>query len=364
MKTIRKTIIYYVQRYRPAYEAISKEVAQLQNHFANRYNIANKYHTQYHVTIHDLHLDGIGNFTFQKKMKSYHFILYPLLALHTHLASRKSAINHIYTSLGDLPYLSVLNLKNTILTAAASSGYAKIKKRKSKLKKMRKIIVESERQKKQLLSIGINEQKIEIIYPPVDLDQFSYARPRGKFTVLYASCPTRESDFEKRGIPLILDTAKKSPSVQFHLAWRGGGYPKIQELIKRLMRTTGGKNVTAKNEIITDMNLLYGSAHCTIIPYTKYDDFLKLIPNSALESLASGKPLLVSSKTEIARIVETEQCGVVFEPTPEGLSKAVRRLQQNYAAYQKNCRKTAEKYFSKKVFLQKYETIYEQILNK
>ena len=48
-------------------------------------------------------------------------------------------------------------------------------------------------------------------------------------------------------------------------------------------------NVTLTNNLIADMNQRYANAHCTIIPYTKPDDYLKLIPNSALESLVRRK---------------------------------------------------------------------------
>ncbi len=353
-KGVTMRITYYVQRYRPQFEAVSKEVSRLAGHFRE----SRHFKEGGEVKVYNLHLDGLFNFKFNSRFCSHHFLFYPLLFPLAWLASRRSRINHIYTSLGDRPYLNVLNPQRTVLTAAASCHFRKVLKRKARLKKLRKIVVESERQKEQLKLLGIDEKKVEMVYPPVNLDKFSYQAAKGRFKILYASCPTREKDFEKRGVHLILEHARKNPE-EFIIPWRKGAYRKMDELVRRSGSETG--NIRLFNQIIKDMNQLYAEAHCTIIPYTRFDDFLKLIPNSALESLAAGKPLLVSTKTEIAKIVEKERCGVVFEPEAECLRRAVSQLKKNYLTYQRNCRRTAEKYFSEEKFLREYEIIYREI---
>ncbi len=342
-----KKITYYVQRYRPEYEAVSKEVQLLANHFSQNNT----------VKVHDLHLDGLLTTKFSSALRSFHFAYYPLLLPSTYLLSRNSDLNHIYTSLGDFPYLPVLDLRRTILTAAASCHLAKIQKRMKYLSQLRKIIVESQRQQQELVSLGISLEKIEIIYPPVDLATFIYTSATGPFTILNASCPTRAEDFAKRGIYLLLNCAEGAKQLQFLLLWRKGAYDKIQREIQQHAL----ENVQCHQGIRSPMNDQYALTHCTIIPYTRYDNYLKLIPNSAIESLAAGKPLLVSTKTEMAEIVKNEKCGVVFEPTPEDLARAIKELQQHYHSYQQNCRKTAEKYFSHLLFLQKYEHVYSSL---
>ncbi len=346
-------ITYYVQRYRPHFEAISKEVKILQEYFS----------PENQVRVHDLHLDGLGNFKNNLEIISYHFAYYPLMIPWVRLKSKKNNINHIYTSLGDLPYLTILPAKNTILTAAASCNFPKIKKRSRFLKRLSTIVVESEKQKSDLLRLGIAEERIKIIYPPVDMNTFSYQKPpvKQKFTILYASCPTRKQDFAKRGIPLLLETAKNNKDIIIDLAWRKGAFQEINQLVNK---NNLHDNVLVTNKIYTNMNERYATAHCTIIPYTVEDDFLKHIPNSALESLAAGKPLLVSEKTELAIFVKKTACGIVFSPTVSGLTEALAEIKQNYARYQQQCRKTAQEYFSKDIFLQKYQEIYHNLHTK
>lgn len=156
---------------------------------------------------------------------------------------------------------------------------------------------------------------------------------------------------------MLLDFARRNRRMQLTLIWRIEAAEKMEELL----RGEENKNITLKNRIIEDMNQEYGKVHATIIPYTKYDNFLKLIPNSALESLAAGKPLLVSTKTELAKIVERHKCGVTFDPSGNNLQEAFLELEKNYELYQMNCRTTAEKLFSKERFLHEYALLYEEL---
>ncbi len=345
-RSMPKKIIYYVQRYRPQYEAISKEVSLLANHFKK----------DYPIKIKDLHLQRLFEFKFNSKITSYHFCWYPLGAIFNRIFSYGSNINHIYTSLGDLPYLKVINLRNTILTAAASCSFAKTKKRISYLRKLKQIIVETQQHKDYLLKLGIPERRIKVIYPPVDLGKFSYHLARGNFKIVYASCPVKESDFSKRGINLLLQAAASSNSIHWTLVWRKGSFSKIVSLLNHLKLN----NVTISNNIFKDMNPVYSAVHAAIIPYTRFDDHLKLIPNSAVESLAAGKPVLISSKTELSKIIKANHCGVVFEPNQISLMEAVTELKRNYRSYQKNCRSTAIKLFSKDIFIKKYQEVYRE----
>jgi len=204
----------------------------------------------------------------------------------------------------------------------------------------------------------MHERKIKVIYPPVDLQRFSYHKSTATtFTILNASCPAKVRDLRKRGIYFLLDIDHSLADVTIKYLWRAGEFSKLQKLLK----SKNLKNSTFENKIHTDMNFQYAQVHCTIIPYLKLDEYLKMMPTSAIESLAAGKPVLVSSQTGIAEIVSKEKCGVVFDPNKESLLMAIAELKRNYALYQKNCRKTAEKYFSQEHFLKKHEEMYNSL---
>lgn len=337
-----KSLLYLTQRFRPHLEATSKEADLLAKHFKGR--------------IHDLHLDGYSKFRLSGSLVSYHFLYYIFGIIPLVLYSRNKIV-HLYTSLCDKPYLPFVSKKRMIITSANFFTKEKIKEKIKYLIKVQKIIVQSELQKKGLLEAGIKEEKIVVLYPPVELNHFFYQKPTAKkFTILNASCPGKVRDLRKRGIYLLLeaDHFLQNQDVQMKFLWRGGEFSRFKEKIK----DNELKNTIIENKIHKDMNFQYAQVHCTIIPYLQLDEYLKIMPTSAIESLAAGKPVLVSSQTGIAEIVAKEKCGVVFEPTMEGLLKAIQEMKKNYPKYQKNCRKTAERYFSQETFLQKHEEIY------
>ena len=159
---------------------------------------------------------------------------------------------------------------------------------------------------------------------------------------------------QKRGIYLLLDLDPHLDSEQIKLLWREGEFTLFMDKIKNLTL----KHTTIENKIYANMDEQYAQVHCTIIPYIQFDEYLKLVPTSIIESLAAGKPVLVSSKTGVAEIIRINQCGVIFDPTKESLLAAITEIKENYLRYQQNCRKTAEKYFSKEHFLEKHRQIY------
>lgn len=217
--------------------------------------------------------------------------------------------------------------------------------------------MQSEVQRQELLQAGISFQKIQLIYPPVELGQFTHQKPVGEFTILDASCPGKVRDLKKRGIYFLLQIDPYFTDETVKFLWRGGEFNMFMDQIKN----QAFQHISIENKIYTNMDEQYAAVHCTIIPYLQFDEYLKLIPTSVIESLAAGKPVLVSSKTGVAEIIRLNGCGVVFEPRRESLLQAIAELKKNYGRYQRNCRRTAEKYFSQEQFLQKHEQLYAEI---
>ena len=144
------------------------------------------------------------------------------------------------------------------------------------------------------------------------------------------------------------------------MLWRKKGYKTLKKEIEKRKLT----NVEVINKIVKDPKEIYSRASCTIIPFTNRSTSNKLIPLSALESLASGKPILISTKVGIKDIIFNEKSGIVFTPTKDELIKAIKEIKDKYELYQKNARLTAEKHFSKETFIKEYKKIYDEIISK
>jgi glycosyltransferase involved in cell wall biosynthesis len=110
------------------------------------------------------------------------------------------------------------------------------------------------------------------------------------------------------------------------------------------------------------MSTLYRQHHFTVIPFTTPDGG-KECPNSLLEGLACGVPVLISSVAPFAGFVARHDCGEVFDPTPEGFKAALDRGMSRWQLLSANARSTASANLSQDRALARYGEIYAECLD-
>lgn len=212
------------------------------------------------------------------------------------------------------------------------------------------IVAQSQRIRERLVKLGVEPQKIHLIYPWVNLERFNYSEPLDleEFRILFASAPNDEradeNIFERKGVPLLLEAFKeftKHNKASLCLLWRG--YYN-QALYRKIRELNLESQVKVINEVV-DTPGWYAQSHITVIPFLDTRRSPE-IPLSAIESLACGRPLVTTDVAEIAEIVRDYGCGYVAQPRKEELVSALVKCRQNYASYQKNSRHTAEKLFN------------------
>ena len=216
--------------------------------------------------------------------------------------------------------------------------------------KMPAIIAQSRRVKERLISMGIEPQKIHLVYPWVDSSRFKYSEPPNieEFRILFASAPniesSREDLFAEKGLVLLLESLaefSKHHKASLCLLWRGKYNKALYRKIKEL-------NLESRVEVINktaDTPPLYAQAHITVIPFLTLSGSPE-IPLSAVESLACGRPVVTTNVPEIAEIVGEYQCGCVAKPVKEDFLSALVECNRNYPVYQGNCRRVAEELFN------------------
>jgi glycosyltransferase involved in cell wall biosynthesis len=341
-KQIKAGITYWIYNYAPEWEAQSMEVQYL----------AEKLNTTKPPTI----------VAFNQRGKLWgrkgHAVFLPaglaLVAPHV-LKFRQSSshVNHVFASAGERYLTPRMNPDRTVLTVGkALPPLTSIERNLPNLRRLRYVVVESERDREILRQGGLHEESLKLIYPGATPRPFVPAQ--APFTILFATSPVATPVLLERGINLMIRAAKIVPHVRFLFAWRKYHLDRVQSLISE----AGAKNIEVRSGLIPDMGAVYDSVHATILPGLEYGS-LKPSPQSALDSLAHGKPLLASRPSSLAAIVLRDRCGVVFEPVVEGLRKAILELDQNYVAYQPNCHATVCRHFSPKVFLERYHRLYQ-----
>lgn len=271
-------------------------------------------------------------------------------------AARAVPVNHIFASPGErvlTPRLA--RLGNTILTVTKGSpALCAVERNLEALSALRYVVVESERHRELFLQLGLEPERIRLIYP--GLDPEPYRAATGPFTILFATSP-KQRDLLTRGVYLMVKVAALLPHVRFRLVWRWN-----PERVRALIRRSRVQNVEVVAGYVSNMKVLYDGAHAVILPGLEPDSF-KPCPHSGLHSLAHGKPLLVSRATSIAAIVERHHCGVVFEPTVDALCDAVQHLAAHYDEYQANAVPTLLREFSREGFLERYGRLYATLLS-
>jgi len=112
--------------------------------------------------------------------------------------------------------------------------------------------------------------------------------------------------------------------------------------------------------VVSDMQAVYNRAHATVLPALEHRSFIPC-PRSGLESLAQGKPLLVSQFVALAAGVASAGAGVAFDPTVDGLEAAIRRLRAAYASYQPNAQPYLARHFSPLKHLDLHRRLYARV---
>jgi glycosyltransferase involved in cell wall biosynthesis len=214
--------------------------------------------------------------------------------------------------------------------------------------------VQGERDREILRQMGVRDEVLRVIRPGIPL--VAYSAASGPFTILFASSPLSTDDFVSRGIYLIARAAALLPDVRFLLVWRERHLAKLQ----RILGEAQTRNVEITNGFIADMTSIYNRVHATVLPGLEHRSFIPC-PRSGLDSLAHGKPLLLSHLVSMAASVARSGAGIVFEPTTAGLVAAVRELQRGYPSYQSNAQPYVANKFSPATHLELYQQLYRSL---
>lgn len=364
-------ILYHTHLYNPKlqiYEAVAQEISFLRKHFPG---------PVIQIDREGLLYDHLPGWLVKKRIAQL---------------EKDVDLNHIYyPALIDKPYFRFLK-KPIVYSVVAPQNESRIRNYELKnrisilFKKIDRIIVSDRRDVELLKKFGIENARA--ILPGIDLSRFTASQVKSTnrktipLTLLMASPPWRKHQFEDKGINLLLKFLEENlqaQSSQTHFAtpnqihitflWRGRLYNKMKRLIKKAGSKSSWpnqlRNINQMVKVISriiDPNEELAKVHGTIAVFPNAST-AKAYPHSLIESLAAGKPVIISKNIYMADLIEKENCGVVVEPNLRSLKKGMDKFIQNYDEYQSNCRRTAEKYFSREKFLEEYKEVYESVIN-
>jgi glycosyltransferase involved in cell wall biosynthesis len=263
-------------------------------------------------------------------------------------------LHHIFGGVGDWFYLQGSRKRPTVLTMVTDNPPVDA----LLLRRIDRFVVEYPGGEKYLQQLGIDQRRIRLILPPVDLSRFApSAPPESPFTILFASSPDQESWLDARGVPQILDAAALRPGMRFRMLWRPWG--NSQTRIQGMIAERGLCNVELAVGCFSNMPHQYNSAHVTIAPFTDMSRS-KSAPNSLIESMACGRPVLVTKAVGLSGFIREGGAGIVCAATGEALAEHLDQLEADWAHYSKRARRLAERWFGVDRFLDRYARLYDE----
>lgn len=337
-------VLYWVFNYMPRWEAVSKEIASLRQGLDGEIDGS--------LVSIDTKDSGFSLSGREKRIPlPYGLPLYPLVMPY----ASHFDVNHLFASAGERFLTPVLSRSNCVLTIAKDTATLRgFEHNLASLARLRAIVVQGGRDREILRQIGIRDEAVRLIRPGIPVEP--YREAHGLFTILFASSPLNAADFLSRGIYLITAVAALLPDVRFLLIWRTRHLAKLEGIVA----SAALGNITIISGVVDDMGGVYQGVHATVLPGLEHRSFIPC-PRSGLESLAHGKPLLLSHLVSIAQDVTRARAGLAFEPTIAGLKAAILELQAEYSAFQANTQRYIADKFSPAIHLELYRQLYRTI---
>jgi glycosyltransferase involved in cell wall biosynthesis len=196
-----------------------------------------------------------------------------------------------------------------------------------------------------------------VIRPGIEVSRFTQ-QPMpllGELRLLMGSAPWTAAQFQSKGVDALLVAAQQRPHLHLVFLWRGI----LAEAMQTRVRQLGlERQVTIYNQLV-DVNQVLATVHASIVLATN-SGIVKAYPHSLLDSLAAGKPVLVSPTLAMARYVTQMGCGVVVDQVRAAAILAA--LDQLTERYDDLCRTAAQvgpRDFTLEQTIAAYQKVYE-----
>ena len=337
-----RRITYWTGWLSPESEGMSKEVFALKDHFRRSRIFGLSRHYEVKAS-------------WRARYLGLNVRWYPLFRMLVPLYEAASDLHHIYGGISEWFFLRALGRRPVVITAATADSPLPAEM----YQHVRAIVVHSRESMQDLERAGMDGGRMRLIYPGIDLERFHPVprSPGSRFRILFATAPNAQEHIAKKGVGLLLDAASRLPDVEFVLLWRpwGDSLPHAREMVAERALPT----VRLACELVSDMRDIYRGVDATVAPFM---EALKFCPTSLVESLACGRPVLVSSRVGLGGMVQEAGCGEVFEPTAAELCEAIERMRRQYDAYARQARVAAERHFDLRNCVREHEDLYEEVL--
>lgn len=175
---------------------------------------------------------------------------------------------------------------------------------------LQNIFVELEEHKNILVDHGVSAEKIVVAHTPAKLQR---KRSTKKFdsknvTMAFASWNNKEKNaLHDRGLLYLLDVLEKNPNFRLEIALRDN---KTREFLS-IASEKGIRERVVLHDITSSEHLITMFEGCDFVVFTAQARVVKDVPNSLLDGLMLGKPIIISDVIDFHKTVADNDIGIV-----------------------------------------------------
>lgn len=220
------------------------------------------------------------------------------------------------------------------------------------------VTVYDERSYQKLCGWGLTN--VHLVRSGVDVTRFAHtALPLTRdIHLLVASAPWTKVQFQLKGVDALLAAAQQLPRLHLTFLWRNVLY---EEMVARVEQAALGEQVQVINRQV-DVNEILAGIHGTV-NLAVNGAIIKAYPHSLLDSLAAGKPVIVSQAIAMSQYVEKTGCGlVVNEVTAEGLVAAINGFVKRYESLAAEAILAGRRDFSQTQMIDSFHKVYTAVI--
>jgi glycosyltransferase involved in cell wall biosynthesis len=222
---------------------------------------------------------------------------------------------------------------------------------------MTAVVVADKRSLRRLQSWGLSNAFL--VRTGIKTNRFSY-KPlplHSEIRLMVGSAPWTRGQFRTKGVEALLEAARQNSQLHLVFLWRGVLSAEIERRVRQMNLNS---QVTILNGLV-DVNQILANVHASIV-LAAAPGLVKSYPHSLLESLAAGKPVLVSRAIPMADYVEETGCGVAVDHvTAADVLVAIEALTGTYKSQQQSARLAGQRDFSQQAMVASYRQVYANL---
>ena len=182
-----------------------------------------------------------------------------------------------------------------------------------KYNNLRKVFVELPAHKKILIENGIEEEKVDVTPTPSKIPRKKSDKryDPDNVNILFASWNNKEGDaVRERGLEFILKLLKENPNFTLTILLRDNDIESFEKIAKELGVWDRVSLLDIHNDTKRLIELFDNSDFVAFVPQKR---IVKDVPNSLIDGIVRGKPVIISDVIDFSEVVNNENIGIVFQ---------------------------------------------------